>query len=93
MYIQPENSKYFIPNMFADLDTLLSRCVEYNYIPYIGGDFNPRLGDLNMLSASWHNNKNFDVSTNKHGRTYLTDICKRNDIYPINHLRYKGVIF
>ena len=28
VYIQPENSKYFSPNMFAELDSLLSRCIE-----------------------------------------------------------------
>ena len=93
VYIQPENSRYFTPNMFAELDTLLSRCVEYNYTPYIGGDFNSRLGDLNILSTSWHYHKNVDQTTNKHGRTYMTDICKRNYIYPINHLKYNGMTF
>ena len=50
VYIQPENSKNFEPGMFADLDTLTSRCIEYDYTPFIGGDFNSRLGDLNDLS-------------------------------------------
>ena len=70
--------------MFADLNTLLSRCREYNYISYIGGDFNARLGDLNNLSKlSWYYNDNSDTTTNKHGITYMTDICKRNNTYPI----------
>ena len=115
VYIQPENSKYFSPNMFAELDSLLSRCIECDYIPFIiyyiilyyiilyyiilyyiifiGGDFNSRLGDLNLLSESWHYSKNVDVTTNVHGRTFMTDVCKRNDIYPINHLKYKCTNF
>ena len=93
VYIQAENSKYFSPNMFAELDSLLSRCIECDYIPFIGGDFNSRLGDLNLLSKSWHYSKNVDVTTNIHGRTFMTDVCKRNDTYPINHLKYKCTNF
>ena len=71
-------------NMFADLDCLLSKCNEYNYTPYFGGDFNSRLGDLNTLSKSWKYIINVDTTTNKHGRMFMTDTCKRNKIYPIN---------
>ena len=90
VYIQPENSKYFSPNMFAELDSLLSRCIECDYIPFIGGDFNSRLGDLNLLSKSWHYSKNVDVATNVHGRTFMTDICKRNDIYKYKCTNFEG---
>ena len=51
VYIQPENSKYFNPNMFASLNSLLSRCTEKCFTPFIGGDFNARIGDLNVLST------------------------------------------
>ena len=53
VYINPENSKYFTPEMFTELDSLLVRCDENDYIPYIG-DFNSRLGDFNLLCSSWH---------------------------------------
>ena len=93
VYIQPENSKYFSPNMFADLDTLLLRCTEHNFIPFIGGDFNARMGDFNELSTLLHYQKNVDMKTNKHGRLYMTDICKRNNVYPVNHMKYGGVMY
>ena len=89
VYIQPENAGYFNPSMCAQLASILSHCVECNYIPYIGGDFNARLGNWNLLSKSWHYSNNIDTITNKYGRTFMTDICKRNNIYPINHLKYK----
>ena len=93
VYIQLENSKYLTSRMFAEVDSLLSHCIEYNYIPYIGGDFNSRLGDLNLLSNTWHYSENVDAVTNKHGRTFMMGVCKRNDIFPINHLKYKRATF
>ena len=93
VYINPENSKYFTPEMFAELDSLLVRCDENDYIPYIGGDFNSRLGDFNLLCSSWHYESNVDRTTNSHGRIFMADICKRNNVHPLNHLKYKGVSY
>ena len=93
VYINPENSKYFTPEMFAELDSLLVRCDENDYIPYIGGDFNSRLGDFNLLCSSCHYESNVDKTTNSHGRIFMADICKRNNVYPLNHLQYKGVSY
>ena len=83
VYIQPENSKYLSPNMFASLDSLLSRCTERCFTPYIGGDFNARLGDLNGLSP-WKYSMNVDEYINRYGRIYMTGICRMNNVYPIN---------
>ena len=71
--------------MFAELDSLLLHCTECKYVPFIGGDFNSRL-NLNLLFETWHYTSNVDTTSNTHGRTYMTDICKRNDTYPIDHL-------
>ena len=78
--------------MFADPYSLISNCTERDFTPYIGGDFNARLGDLNLLSKSWKYMSNVDINTNKHGRSYMTDICKENNVFPINHLKYKNKI-
>ena len=75
------------------MDSLLSDCIACNYTPFIGGDFNCRLGDLNLLSKNWYYNKNVDTNTNLHGRTFMAGICRRNAIYPINHLKYKCTTF
>ena len=92
VYIQPENSKYFKINMFAELDLLLHKCTEWHLTPYVGGDFNSRLGDLNLL-GTWKYNMNVDTTTNKHGRSYMMDVCKRYKLYPVNHLKYKNRTF
>ena len=94
VYIQPEGSKYYSDKMFADFDQELLKCCEHGYIPFIGGDFNSRLGNLNTIAPNtWKYEDNCDITTNNHGRTLLNDICKRNKIYPINHLKYKGKVF
>ena len=78
--------------MFASLTSLLSRCTEKCFTPFIGGDFNARIGDLNVLST-WKYSVNVDEFINRHGRIYMTDICRRNNVYPINHLKYKDKHF
>ena len=94
VYIYPESSIYYLDKMFADVDQMLAKCHERGYIPFIGGDFNARLGDLNIFAAtSWKYENNCDLKMNSHGRTMMKDICRRNKVYPINHLKYKGEIF
>ena len=93
-YVQPESSKHYSDRMFTDVDQMFSKCHENGYIPFIGGDFNSRLGNLNNISSkTWKYEDNCDVITNKHGRTFMVDICKRNKIYPVNHLKYKEETF
>ena len=51
VYIQPENAKYFQSKMFADVNSLLHGYRQNGFVPFIGGDFNSRLGDLNKLGS------------------------------------------
>ena len=34
-----------------------------------------------------------DKTTNSHGRIFMADICKRNNVYLLNHLKYKGISY
>ena len=88
-YIQPEGSRYFTPNMFADLAGVLLKCQENNLIPILGGDMNCRPGNLNDLQSTMSYSKNIDEKTNAHGRTYFPDICLVGKIFPLNHLIYR----
>ena len=63
-------------------------------IPYLGGDFNSRLGDINLLlpGSSWKHLKNVDSVTNMRGRTFFKDMRITADIKPINCLKYKQIL-
>ena len=94
-YIQPENSKYFDPDMFSELGGFLVELRERKLIPMMGGDVNCRFGNLNSID---NENRllyedNVDGTSNKHGLTYGKDLCKTGDIFPLNHLLYRGKVF
>ena len=94
VYIYHERSVNYDDKMFADVDELLIKCNERGIIPFIGGDFNARVGDLNSFTGySWKYEENCDLTTNSHGRTMMKDICRRNKMYPINHLKYRRKVF
>ena len=84
-WTEPESSKYFDFSLFSEIDTLLKECKKRDFTPFSGGDFNARIGNINMISP-WNYEENCDTTTNKHGRIYFTDLCRRNKVYPLNHL-------
>ena len=81
-YIQPENSKYFNPGMFSDLSILLMDLYERKMIPILGGDLNCRYGDLNSILPEYNlvYEKNVDLETNKHGRSFGNDMCRHGHL-------------
>ena len=92
VYIQPEGARHFDTKMFSDLGSLLIDCREKGLIPFIGGDFNSRPGELRQLGndISWIYADNVDTKSNKHGTTYFRDLCKIGDVKPVNGLKYLG---
>ena len=94
-YIQPENSKYFDPDMFGELGALLMTLQERKLNPIMGGDLNCRFGNLNQLreETGLLYGENSDMSSNKHGLTYGKDLCMVGDVFPLNHLIYRGKTF
>ena len=63
------------------------------YTLLLGGDLNCRYGNLNDIfrNQNMHYNDNMDVTSNNHGRTYGTELCKVGKIFPLNHLVGKKV--
>ena len=94
-YIQPENSRYFEANLFSELASFLLLLREKKLIPIMGGDMNCRFGDLNLVNEDnpLLYEKNADLNSNKHGLTYGKDLCAVGNIFPLNHLVYRGKIF
>ena len=91
-YVQPENSKYFDPNLFSDLCSFLLTARDRKLTPIMGGDMNCRYGDMNNLCtvSNVAYEHNVDTSANKHGMTYGADVLTTSGIIPLNHLIHKG---
>ena len=89
VYIQPVDSKHFELDMFSDLASSIYECIENERVPFVGGDFNSRLGDLNNFAHSiglnWKYSQNMDSNTNSHSRL-LRDLCNLCKVLPFNHL-------
>ena len=81
--------------MFGDLAAFLKSLQEKKLNPIMGGDLNCRFGNLNLLRQDTRllYGENADVSSNKHGLTYGKDLCMIGDVFPLNHLIYRGRTF
>ena len=63
---------------FGTLSEEISYWLNHGFIPYMGGDYNSRLGDLNKMAhktLKWRFASNVDVVINSHGRL-LTNISE-----------------
>ena len=78
--------------MFANVTALLVDSHAKCLTPVIGGDFNSRPGDLNKI-CNMNYATNIDQITNSHGTSYFIDICNVGNVFPVNHIRYKGKQF
>ena len=77
VYIQPEGARYFCQNMFSSLTKFIVVTIAKGYIPYVGGDLNSRVGNINLLvpDNTWLYDKNVHPVINTHGRTFVKDMC------------------
>ena len=82
--------------MFSDLASSIYECIENERVPFVGGDFNSRLGDLNNFAHSiglnWKYSQNMDSNTNSHSRL-LRDLCNLCKVLPFNHLKFCNTQF
>ena len=81
--------------MFSRLGAALIEFHEKGLTPFVGGDFNSRPGDSRQFgnNKSWIYTKNRDKTSNKHGRTYFSDLCSAGNVKPVNGLKYCGLTF
>ena len=89
-YMFPLDSINYDLNDFGILSEEISFWLDRGFTPYIGGDFNSRLGDLSLLSQrtlKWRYVPNVDAVINSHGRL-LMGICELHHILPLNHCCY-----
>ena len=94
-YIYPINSYNYVEGDFAILSNDIHYWLEKGAIPYIGGDFNSRIGDINAFSQDhlkWRYSNNVDSISNQHGKSLL-EVCDVHHIQPINHCNYYNTQF
>ena len=90
VYINPVNSDFYSLDDFGLVSEELTFWNDKGYTPFIGGDFNSRLGDLNELSErtlKWRYEVNIDHVINSNG-VQLKGVCKLHKMLPLNHCRY-----
>ena len=90
VYIYPIDSKNFANTDFGILSEELAFWTNKGSTPYVGGDFNSRLGNIAELSGKtlkWRYEPNVDITKNQHGKD-LAGICELHKILPLNHCRY-----
>ena len=92
----PVYSRNYSLNDFGILSEEIAYWKEKGFTPFLGGDLNARLGDLNKFaensSLKWKYSENADATSNSHG-SLLQDLCEHNDILSINHCRYYNKSF
>ena len=86
MYIPPISSKYF-GDHFDILDVYSSAKKQV----VLCGDFNARVGNLEELNGLTYSN-NPDTEINEHGKS-LVDLCKSNNMIPLNMLKVGNKAF
>ena len=89
-YIYPLDSINYDLNDFGILSEEISFWLDHGFVPYMGRDYNSRLGDLNLIPqhmTKWRYALNVDEVLNSHGRL-LSDVCELHNILPLNHCCY-----
>ena len=71
VYMYPVDSINYSVEDFGILSEKIEFWTKKGYIPFIGGDFNARVGDLNKVADSalkWRYELNIDTKMNSHGK-------------------------
>ena len=90
VYVYPHTSLHYNDTDFATVTSEINYWVSKGYHPFIGGDFNSRIGDINVISdksLKWRYADNTDANVNAN-RVPFADMCEVLKILPINHCLY-----
>ena len=69
--------------------------LDKGYIPFIGGDFNSRIGNINEVSVNslkWRYNDNIDLNRNANYKNF-SNMCGVLKVLPLNHCMYRNTQF
>ena len=95
VYMYPLDSINYNLGDFGILIEEMTFWDRLGYLPFIGGDFNSRIGDINILSQKklkWRFETNLDETINSHGQR-LANIFEIMNVLPLNHCKYYNKIW
>ena len=90
VYVYPPSSSNHKDTDFAIVMDEIDYWISKGYTPYIGGDFNSRIGDINTISQKglkWKFEENIDKGENGNKASFK-DMCQVLNILPLNHCLY-----
>ena len=90
VYVYPSSSPNYQYTDFAVVANEIDYWMSKGYEPYIGGDFNSRVGDMNIIASNslkWKYEENVDKGVNGH-KDNFNDMCEVLKILPLNHCTY-----
>ena len=90
VYVYPPSSPNHKDTDFAIVIDEIDYWMSKGYVPYIGGDFNSRIGDVNQIagkSLKWKYEANVDKGENGNTSSF-SDMCEVMNILPLNHCTY-----
>ena len=95
VYIYPVDSRNYKLTDYGSVVDDINYWLNKGYLPFIAGDFNSRIRDLNTISEKslkWRYAGNVDDIKNPHGLLF-SDMCELLKILPINHCFFHGKYF
>ena len=95
VYIYQIDSRNYEDTDYGSVVNDINYWLTKGYHPYIGSDYNSRIGDINKLSEKslkWRYSKNVDHDTNSHCALF-SDMCELLNILPLNHSCYRGYTY
>ena len=90
VYVYPPSSPNHKDTDFAIVINEIDYWMSKGYTPYVGGDFNSRIGDIGAIasrSLKWKFEDNIDKGANGN-KSSFKDMCEVTNILPLNHCVY-----
>lgn len=90
VYIYPPTSPNYKDTDYAEVINEINYWLCKGFHPYVGGDFNSRIGNINMISLkslNWRYAENSDTVINLN-MIHFSNMCEVLKILPLNHCKY-----
>ena len=90
VYVYPTNSRNYNETDYSVVINEMNYWLSKGLHPYVGGDFNSRIGNINdisLKSLKWIYAENVDSGTNLN-KNHFSNMCEVLKVLPLNHCIY-----